>query len=311
MDIEITKKDGTTFRLSDYNIQVADIKVQGIETTDKYQEFEGCHGRQLTSSVYHKRKILVPVFFIAENNLDYSLQRDFLFQLIQDNEPFYLRELRKYNKASYKFKDTIEDEYQEVDKNGNCIFNDNDNVYVNGYHFLVKLSNTLIPNQTNNKCNVELEFETTELPFAESINTSLQLHYSSIDGNWSSDMDIDFDEKSKQTYIFENISKGKVFYHGTVANNQFNMYKKVTIVVGKETDKFTWNLSDSKVMTVKNTLLLPGDVLVYDNLNIKKNGVIINRKSNIEMPKFSPGFNNFTFNQNVKKVMFDLRFYKK
>ena len=24
-------------------------------------------------------------------------------------------------------------------------------------------------------------------------------------------MDIDFDEKSKQTYIFENISKGKVF----------------------------------------------------------------------------------------------------
>ncbi|MDU2138145.1 MAG: phage tail family protein, partial [Staphylococcus warneri] len=96
-----------------------------------------------------------------------------------------------------------------------------------------------------------------------------------------------------------------------VANNQFNMYKKVTIVVGKETDKFTWNLSDSKVMTVKNTLLLPGDVLVYDNLNIKKNGVIINRKSNIEMPKFSPGFNNFTFNQNVKKVMFDLRFYKK
>ena len=77
------QKDGTTFRLSDYNIQVADIKVQGIETTDKYQEFEGCHGRQLTSSVYHKRKILVPVFLLPKIILIILCREIFCFNLFK------------------------------------------------------------------------------------------------------------------------------------------------------------------------------------------------------------------------------------
>ena len=52
MDLEIIKQDNQSFRLSDYQIIVSDIKVEGIEMKDNYHDFEGIHGRQLISSVH-------------------------------------------------------------------------------------------------------------------------------------------------------------------------------------------------------------------------------------------------------------------
>ncbi|HEI7438268.1 TPA: phage tail family protein [Staphylococcus aureus] len=311
MDIEIIKNNGQTFYLSDYQIIVSDIKIQSIEMTDKYQDFEGIHGRRLVSSVYHKRKIVVPAFFIAENNVDFAIQRDLMFQLLQDHEPFYIRELRKFEKDQYRFKDTTQYDYQEVNGQGTPIYNKQANVYVSGNQYLVKLVNVMVPIQKLNKCNVVFEFETVELPFAESSGASIQLHHNEIDNYWDFALDIDFNDTSKRTYIFENINKGKVFYHGTVPNNQFNMYKKVKIIIGTSTNAFDWSLNNRQTMSIKDIDLDAGDVLVYDGLNITKNNESIVEKTNIELPAFYPGFNNFLFNQTVKRVEFDMRFYKK
>nr|WP_320206303.1 phage tail domain-containing protein [Staphylococcus pseudintermedius] len=65
----------------------------------------------------------------------------------------------------------------------------------------------LTPEQKNNIGNVSLEFVTTHLPFAESVETSLDLHKQLINGFWASDDDIDFDDTAKQTYIFNNVLK--------------------------------------------------------------------------------------------------------
>ena len=311
MDLEIIKQDNQSFRLSDYQIIVSDIKVEGIEMKDNYHDFEGIHGRQLISSVYHKRKIVVPVFFIADNYVDYAIQLDFIFEIIQDNQPFYIRELRKFNKDSYRFKDTIKEDYQAIRDNGDPLYDNEQDAYISGNQYYVKLVNVLNPSQKNNKCNIVFEFETVELPFAQSTGTSMQLHHNEVNNLWGTEIDLDFDDASKRTYLFNHVSSGKIYYHGSVANDQFNMYKKVTIVVGQPTSKFEWSLSANKVMTIKNVQLKPGDVIVYRDLSITRNGISIVDKSNIELPKFIPGFNHFSFNQTVKRVEFDMRFYKK
>nr|DAZ23492.1 MAG TPA: distal tail protein [Caudoviricetes sp.] len=311
MDIEITKLNGTTYRLSDFKIQVSDVIVERIEMNDKYQDFEGIHGRHLINSVYHKRKIMVPVFFIAEDNVDYTIQRNLLYELVQDTQPFWIRELRKFNKNSYQFKNTLAEDYQEVDDYQNPIVEDIVDEYVSAKRYLVKLTNVLNPKQKHFKCNVELEFETTKLPFAESVSTSLNLNKQLLNTEWSSDMDIDLNVKNKQTYIFENVKVGEVYYHGSIPNNQFNMYNKVKIVIGKPTTEFSWSLSKGSVMTIKDIKLVPGDVIQYNGTEITKNGLSIVRYTNIEMPEFYPGYNKFSLNQSVKRIEFDMRFYSK
>ncbi|EGQ3928089.1 phage tail family protein, partial [Staphylococcus pseudintermedius] len=73
MDIKITKLDGTSYHLEDYKMIVKDVIVESIEMKDDYQDYEGMHGRHLVSSLYHSRKIHVPVFFVADDNLDYAI----------------------------------------------------------------------------------------------------------------------------------------------------------------------------------------------------------------------------------------------
>ncbi|ELJ9238191.1 phage tail family protein [Staphylococcus pseudintermedius] len=310
MDIKITKLDGTSYHLEDYKMIVKDVIVESIEMKDDYQDYEGMHGRHLVSSLYHSRKIHVPVFFVADDNLDYAIQRNLLYELVQDEKPFYIQELRRHDKVNYKFKNTLATDYQQVDDHGIPIFDD-DNLQVNAKRYLVKLSNVLTPEQKNNIGNVSLEFVTTHLPFAESVETSLDLHKQLINGFWASDDDIDFDDTAKQTYIFNNVKAGQVYYHGTVPNKQFNMYKKVRIIIGKATNDFQWSLSGSDLMRVSGVEFKSGDVLEYDGLRITKNGRSVVNESNIALPVFLPGFNEFRFNQNVKKAEFDMRFYSK
>ena len=313
MDIEIVKNDGTSYFLESYDIIVKDVIVESMETKDTYQDYESLHGRYLLNSVYLKRKIHVPVFFESDNNVDYALQRSLLYELVQDNKPFYLREMRRYEKVSYDFRNTTSDDYQPIDERGKPMNETEDqyNNFVTAKKYLVKLTNVLSPEQKNFKGSVTLEFETVGLPFAESIGTSLELHKQTISDSWSADMDIDLEDTSKQKYIFENVSSGNVYYHGTVPNNQHNMYKVVRIIIGQNTNNFSWTLGTGNVMTLKGLNLKSGDVIVYDGLKIMKNSQSVVKYSNIEMPALNPGFNKFQFNQKIKKVEFDVKFYSK
>lgn len=311
MDIQITKLDGTSYTFSDYNINATDFIVESIEMQDIYSDTDGIHGRSFDGSKYVKRKIYVPSFFIAKNNVDYSIQRDLLFHLIQSTKPFYIREMRKPYKNNYKFKDTIAADYQVVGDNGMPIIEGYQDEFVTAKRYLVKLSNVIKPSQTYFKGNVELEFETAELPFAESIGTSLQLEKRQFDDLFSADMNIDYENEEKYKYTFNNIRSGRIFYYGNVPITQYNMYSVVSIVIGEQTENFVWSLSASKKMTITDIRLNPNDLIVYNGTMITRNGIPIIENVNLQLPKFNHGFNDFKINQTVKMIQFDMRFYDK
>ena len=237
-------------------------------------------------------------------------------ELIDDHDLANIRELRRSRDLNYRFIQPLEDDYQEIDDYNNLVLNHepfNDNYYVNGRQYQVICSDVISPEENRKKINFSLKFETAEIPFAESIGTSLDLEKRPDKELWSNDMNIPFDENdSLRTYTFNGLYNSAVYYHGNVANNQSNLYKKVTIVLGtdiKATDSFVFSLGTSDIMTIKGINLKKNDKIVYDGTQTYRNGVPINNESSGAQPKFVPGWNEFEFNHFVKLVQFDMKFY--
>ncbi|EZY60622.1 TPA: phage tail family protein [Staphylococcus aureus] len=315
MDIELTKKDGAVIKLSEYGFIVNDVIVDSMQINTKYQEKENMNGRIFTGSNYISRDIVVPCFCVAKNRSDVPYFRDLLYALTTDIEPMYLREIRRKEELNYRFTQPTSDDYVKLDKNSfpDYEYSIHDKpIYVNGKQYKVIFNGVINPKQTGNKVSFELKFETTELPFGESIGTSLDLEDNSKTGLWSFDFNIDWHAGGdKRKYTFENINKGTVYYHGSAPNDQFNMYKKITIILGEDTKMFAWNLTHTEVLKIEGINLKAGDKIIYNGFRVYKNGIEISAETNVVQPKFKSGANKFEFNQVVRKVQFDMRFYYK
>ncbi|HGZ4247506.1 TPA: phage tail family protein [Staphylococcus aureus] len=315
MDVELTKKDGTVIKLSEYGFIVNDIVIDSMQINTKYQDKENMNGRILMGSNYISRDIVVPCFCKVKNRSDIAYMRDMLYSLTTDIEPMYLREIRRKEELNYRFTQPTSDDYVKLDKNNfpDYEYSRHDQqIYVNGKQYKVIFNGVINPKQKGNKVSFELKFETTELPYGESIGTSLELEENKKVGLWSFDFNIDWHAGGdKRKYTFENLSKGTVYYHGSAPNDQFNMYKKITIILGEDTESFVWNLTHAEIMKIEGIKLKAGDKIVYDSFRVYKNGVEISTETNIAQPKFKYGANKFEFNQTVQKVQFDLKFYYK
>jgi len=310
MDIEIIKKN-QSYLLSEHGIIVNDVVVEGVEVNDIYTSKEGIHGRFLLNSTFSKRKISVPVHFKVDKYSSYQRVRDLLYELVTDSEPFYIRELRRIEKPNYEFKQAVADDPQLFDESGNPIYSNRnyENHYVTGKQYLVKLAGVITPNQKGRKGEATIDFETAELPFAESIGTSLQLEENDTLGLWSTDMRISHSVNATRQYTFKNVKNGSVYYHGTTPLDQFNMHCIVEVTIGEPTTELNWYLRHSDLMVIKGLSLIPGDVIRYDGMHTYKNGININRYTRLTSPKFKPGHNAFNFNQTVLQVTFDMKFY--
>lgn len=316
MDIEIKKKDGQRYTLNDFGFKVTNVTVESIEKETDYEKKENTSGRILLSSQYRKRTITVDCYVVSTKLNDNSRLRDEFYSLTNSNEPIHIRELRRTVPLNYRFVQPTEDDYQEIDEYNVLVFNHepfNDNHYVNGRQYQVMCSDVVVPEENGRKINFSIKFETVELPFAESIGTSLELEKRPDRELWSNDMLIPFDEEdARRRYSFTNIYNNSVYYHGNVPNDQFNLFKKVTVVLGKNvkaTEIFKFTLGNSDVMTIEGANLKKGDKIVYDGVQTFRNGIPINDLVSNAQPKFYPGWNNFEFNQQVKSVTFDLKFY--
>ena len=95
MDIEIKKKDGTKYKLSDFGFRVKDVVIESMEIEDNYETKENTSGRILLSSQYRKRKITVPCYVFSTKLNDIPRLRDEFYNLTVDTEVVWLRELRK------------------------------------------------------------------------------------------------------------------------------------------------------------------------------------------------------------------------
>src|SRR5699024_9741459 len=180
MDVEITRKNGESFRLSEYDIQAQDFNVSSIELMPTYGSIEGRSGAVDYGADYGSRTISVPFYLRAYDMHDYPLLRDELFAMISSRESFYIRELRRPSEFT-----TCDDEY--------------DDRYVGGKRYLVRLSNVIDLDQQRTYGFGEMVFETTELPFAESIGTSADIDRGGINSDdelWGFGMGLIADDDS-------------------------------------------------------------------------------------------------------------------
>lgn len=150
MDIELTKKDGTVIKLSEYGFIVNDIVIDSMQINTKYQDKENMNGRILMGSNYISRDIVVPCFCKVKNRSDIAYMRDMLYSLTTDIEPMYLREIRRKEELNYRFTQPTSDDYVKLDKNN---FPDyeysrhNQQIYVNGKQYKVIFNGVINPKQ--------------------------------------------------------------------------------------------------------------------------------------------------------------------
>ena len=193
MDVEIVKKNGSKFRLSDYGV-VKDFVVDSIDREVVRDSVEGRPG-SLDYGVFDgDRSISVPFILKAKDLHDYAHLRDELYSLLGDREPFYIREMRRPKTLQYDFVG-----FGQKPKWSS----QTDNEYVNGKQYLVRLDNTISPSQKGIRGEVTLEFVTSGLPYAESAYSTLELHdsgYSATAEKYGLVDNID-DEKVKYRFV--------------------------------------------------------------------------------------------------------------
>src|SRR5690606_25112531 len=107
-------------------------------------------------------KISVPIHILSYDNEDYPLLRDRLADLVVELEGYYIREMRIPEKTLTWHEQGQKDYYESLRE-----------TYSDGKRYHVTLSNEYELDQISRIGRGTLEFETTELPFAESVFTSM------------------------------------------------------------------------------------------------------------------------------------------
>src|SRR5690625_6146935 len=292
MDVEITKANGTSYRLSEHDVVVRDFVVSSIEMRPSYSEVDGRHGYVDMGATYGSRTIRIPFYIDAHDLSDVALLRDKLFELITDVEPFYIREMRRPKYASMHFCDGEGDEYADR--------------YVGGKRYKVRLSSSPFEiEQMFTYGYGEMAFETTDLPFAESIGTTVDidsnvLRYS--DELWSYGMGLLYDNESHRythsTRSFE------IYNAGNVPIHPFQQELKISILGAGEGFELR-NKKTGDIFRGHNKINV--DIFI-DGANSTNNSIQALRKTNRQFITIAPGWNEFTQN-GTARISFDFRFY--
>src|SRR5699024_4408006 len=187
--VQIITKDKEIL-LSDHDIYAKDFIVSSIALRPYLDSIEGRSGTVDYGADYDARTIKVPFYIKAHDLHDYSLLRDELFSLVVSRESFYIRELRRAKYQAYEFVDTHESPRNDEST---------ENKYVGGKRYKVRIANVIEMEQSLTFGEGELEFEATELPFAESIGTTADIDKHGLlysQELWSYGMGLSYDEET-------------------------------------------------------------------------------------------------------------------
>lgn len=308
MDIKITKADGTTYTLGQYGITVKDVIIGAVEVENEENQIQGLHGKFTAGTTYKERNISVPFTFVSENLSTYPLYRDLIYELAYDTEPFYIQEMRRPKAQQYEFKDTTyKDPAGTTDQYGNKTLWDSpqtDNQLSTGKRYLVTITECEELEQSGTKGTGKMKFTTSELPFAESVGTSLDLEKDGLnyidEPIWSYGMGLSSDPATRQ-YTFD-ITKGKsvdVYNFGNVDIDQFNQHLILRFTfrgTPASTMKFSFNGTNCEINLV-DANVKEGDTITYQSGNYFKNGLNILTHTNYGMPVMKKGKNTLTFNK--------------
>jgi len=321
MDLKITKLDGTSYTLGQYGVTVKDVIISPIEVEHDKRTIKGLHGTFDAGKTYKGRDISVPFVFVTDNLATYPLYRDLIYELVYDDEPFYIQEMRRPREQQYEFKDTsFEDTAIRTDQYGfETVFDSpqTENEISTGKRYLVSISECDEIDQKGTKGTGSLKFSTEELPFAESVGTSLDLERDGLDNVenpiWSYGMGLSRDPDT-WNYTFD-ISKQKehdVYNFGNVPIDQFNQHLVIRLTFKEEPSsvvRFGFNSTQCEIDTEKANIK-KGDVVTYESGNYFKNGLNILNSTNYGIPVMRTGRNDFIFNDSYDiEAQVECRFY--
>lgn len=300
--------NGESFTFEEYGIIVKDFIVSSIPLVAEYGLAEGIDRRVDYGANYDSRTITVPFEIVSYDLMDFPLLRDVLFGLVVDKQSFYIREMRRVKQLAYEFVDTNEPARMD---------NTTDNKFVGGKRYLVRLQNSFELDQMLEYGEGELVFETTELPFAESIGTTSDIQrdgLSAESGLWGFGMGL---EAVDDSLIYKHNAvagqRFRIFNAGNVAIHPFEQELKITIsnVVGSD-EKFQITNQTNGSRTRVTVPLKSADVVIYDGAKVTRNGLAFLRNTNKMFVDLDLGWNEFEiYYCDSATVEFDFRFYYK
>lgn len=321
MDLKITKLDGSSYTLGQYGVTVKDVVISPIEVEQERKNIKGLHGTFDAGMTYKERSISVPFVFVTESLSSYPLYRDLIFELVYDEQPFYVQEMRRPQRQQYEFKDTTyNDTAVTTDQYGyDTVFDSpqTDNEVSTGKRYLVRITECEEMEQSGKKGKGSMKFTTTELPFAESIGTSLDLESKGLEYTkepiWSYGMGLMHDPDTRQ-YTFD-ISQSKehdVYNFGNVKIDQFNQHLILRLTFNSEPKgkiKFGFNSTQCEI-NADEANIKQGDVVTYQSGGYFKNGLSILGDTNYGIPVMQTGKNKLTFNENYDiEAQVECRYY--
>lgn len=300
MDVEIVKKDGSVYRLSDFGV-VYDFVVGSISIEQYSDRVEGRSGLVDYGADYSSRTIKVPMKFKHREMHEYAHLRDELYGILTDTQSYYIRELRRPKRLEYEF----------VDFGGQPKYKpQTDDRYVNGKQYLVRMTSELEPEQLYNGGEIEIDFQTTELPFAESIYTTSDLHESNF---------VDIAEKygladnirqDKTSYKFK-YGVNQIWNAGNVAVTPENMYLVIKLKGVNSNGNLTIENKSTNEKFIYYDKLSNKD-LTIDGVQVNLGSINSLRKCNRNMISIKPGLNNIDITgATFKEAIFDFKFYYK
>lgn len=303
MDVQINKKTGESFTLEENGILVKDFIVSSIPLESTYGNVEGSDRKIDYGATYGTRTIRVPFVLRAYDLMDFPLLRDVLFSLVLEKESFYIREMRRVKKLAYAFVDPTEPARMDSDSG---------NQFVGGKRYLVRLQNTFDLDQIEEDGEGELVFETTELPLAESIGTTQDIHRNGISANdelWGFGMGLIADDES---LIYTHTgSSFKIYNAGSAPIHPFEQDLKIEIKNIKRSASFFELLNKTNGTRFRGIEGLREEhVFEIDGPNVTRNGLNYLKKTTKEFIEIEPGWNEFEISGATSaEVMFDFPFY--
>lgn len=292
VDINIFK-DGMNKKLSDIGIVAKDFILSSIEIDSKVESLEGMDGFRETDATFGSRIITVPFYLKGVDLLDFMLARDELFRLVTDKRPFYIQELRRPKYQQYNFVG-INERYEPED----------DNQELSQKRYLVRLSNIVEIEQTFKDGEGELVFTTIELPFAESVGTTLDdLTFTAEKWQVGQGLTLENPKYTHSTNTFSIYNAGdvtidprqlplKIIYRGA-SNN----LKITNLTTGDE-----WQYDGTSGSN---------DNITLDGIRSLKNDSSIFKDTNKKLISLKPGWNDFTLSDTSGSflISFEHRFY--
>lgn len=291
MDVQITKINGDSFRLSEYDITVRDFNVGSIPVTGVYGTVEGRAGTVDYGADFGQRPITVPFYTEANDMADYPLLRDELFALVISQEPFYIREIRRT-------------EYQT-----------GDNRLISGKRYKVRISGGFDIEQQFRYGFGELSFETVDLPYAESVGTTQDIEREGISSEselWGFGMGLQADDDTfKYTHKARQGESFMVYNAGVVTIHPFMQELRIEITdvirsnqffeIANETNGSSFRVTDKVNST---------DEIILDGPNVQINNLESLRRTNRKYLQLSPGWNLFSIEGATSAIVsFGFRFY--